>query len=177
MSSEVWNWVERYEGLYEVSSHGRIRSHWRGGRVMKASSNGRGYLQVNLTSRTGKKERRYLHRMILETFVGVEPMLDANHLDGVKSNNRLDNLEWCTRSENHLHRYSVLNQESPMKGLTGRAHPKSKKYRITDPSGDVFIVHGLRSFCKDIGVDLSGMFIVMNGKAPTHRGYHCERVN
>lgn len=108
--TEIWKDVVGYEGLYQVSNLGRVRSldthdrlgRLRRGRVLKDSNNGTGYRMVNL-KHDGKQRMRTVHRLVMETFVPNNDDLEINHIDGDKSNNTLVNLEWCTRSENVTH--------------------------------------------------------------------------
>lgn len=120
--TEIWKPVVGYEGLYEVSDHGRVRSldrsahiacRWGGtatrlirGRVMRATDNGRGYLMVHLST-NGYRDPRLVHRLVAEAFVPVaEERQFVNHRDGDKTNNTASNLEWCTRAENMAHAHS-----------------------------------------------------------------------
>lgn len=115
MEDEAWLPVAGYEGLYEVSSLGRVRSldHWvknrysralRRGRILRQSPDRGGYLQVHL-SNCNKVETLKVHRLVASAFVGAAPTPDAqvNHIDFKKDSNAAGNLEWCTRQENHRH--------------------------------------------------------------------------
>lgn len=107
---ELWQPVFGFEGLYEVSSLGNIRSLPRvnprnkrvmGGTFVKPLLGSRGYLVVNLTSGPIRKQV-FLHKLILEAFVGKRPNdYDACHNNGIKNDCRLSNLRWDTRSANH----------------------------------------------------------------------------
>lgn len=144
---------------------------------MRPSSNGREYLQVNLTGRDRTKSRKYVHRMVLSAFTSSDVSLDVNHRNGHKRDNRLSNLEWCTSSENHLHRYHHLNQDSPMVGKVGEAHPKAGSYLITKPDGTSEMIRGLSKFCRDNGLSQPMMSGVVSGKYDSHRGYCCVRIS
>lgn len=110
---EIWADVYEYEGLYQVSNLGNVLSLPRqvrqgkygktrpvGGKMMKATDNGNGYLTVSLTANNARK-RYYVHRLVADHFV---PNLgggnSVNHKDFDKYNNRADNLEWCTQAQN-----------------------------------------------------------------------------
>lgn len=91
---------------YEVSSLGRIRSS---GGVKFLTPGAGGYLQSHFCH-YGKSIVRQIHRVVAEAFMWPPPegKTQVNHIDGDKTNNRLDNLEWVTRSENLLHYHRVI---------------------------------------------------------------------
>ncbi len=109
--NEEWKDVKGREGMFQVSSHGRVRSlphvirHWSGsqihrpGRLLVQSTHSGGYRIVSL--RDGKKH--YVHKLVMDAFVGDACGRDVNHIDGNKSNNALSNLEYCNRLENVRH--------------------------------------------------------------------------
>lgn len=112
--SEVWKPVydERYRKNYEVSNMGNVRSLKKNGKhiILKPYLENRGYLRVTLYPRVktenkneGRKHFR-IHRLVLITFGGKENGdLEVNHINGDKTDNRLENLEWVTSSENQQH--------------------------------------------------------------------------
>jgi len=77
-------------------------------RLLKPGKDRYGYLYINLY-KNDKKHFRTVHRLVLENFNPVENMdkLQCNHIDGNKENNRLENLEWCTKSENEKHAFKI----------------------------------------------------------------------
>ena len=107
---EVWKPVKDYEGLYEVSNTGRVRSLDRRvsgiffhGQILKPLDNRTGYFRVVL-SKNNKKHKAYIHRVVGFAFVpGYFDGADINHIDENKSNNHADNLEWVTRKQNNSH--------------------------------------------------------------------------
>ena len=112
MLHEVWRPVLGFEGLYEVSSYGRVRSLSRvrttpdgqkfkiHGRVLKGGADRDGYRGVNLP-RDGKYYPRKIHKLVLEAFDGLCPEgMETRHLNGMPFDNRLVNLAWGTRAEN-----------------------------------------------------------------------------
>jgi len=128
---EIWKDIKGYEGIYQVSNLGRIKSlereipwnRWPGFRVIlneKILKPGlcRGYSRVTLSKNKQKNEFQ-VHRLVLEAF--VEPCqdgLEANHKNFDRSDNRVENLEWVTRSENikHSFRYGRNNQKGSKNG-------------------------------------------------------------
>lgn len=115
MKKEIWKPVPGYVGKYEVSSWGRVKSLsrvvegkcGRGRRLyperFKAFDLNKGYHRVSLF-KGSQRERMQVHVLVMLVFVGPKPEgMEVNHIDGNKLNNRLDNLEYCTRSENTQH--------------------------------------------------------------------------
>ena len=109
-TKEIWKTISipDFKGLYEASNLGRIRRTapgWRtyAGRILKAPCNSAGYPHLAL-SRNGKSKYYLVHQLITLAFFGPCPDgREINHKDGVKTNNRLDNLEYVTPSENQQH--------------------------------------------------------------------------
>ena len=118
-SNEIWKPVRGYEGLYEVSSLGRVKSlertlpHKHHGvwhireRILRPGLTGQPsscYLGVVLHSGGGKQTMAKIHRLVAEAFLPKEPGKDfVNHIDCNRMNNAVDNLEWCTPLENTRH--------------------------------------------------------------------------
>ena len=101
MIIEKWKPVEGFEGLYEVSSLGRVKSFWFGKeRIMKPQKDKDGYLFVYLC-RDGKRKFFRIHRLVAAAFLpNPEGFEQVNHKDEVKSNNCVENLEWCSAKYN-----------------------------------------------------------------------------
>lgn len=103
MMTEVWRPVKGAEGLYEVSSWGRVKS-LRMGRMLSATDNGHGYKIVALGTKNGKKQNRYVHRLVADAFLGGIPEgKEINHIDRDRSNNSLENLEVISHRQNVNH--------------------------------------------------------------------------
>lgn len=111
---EEWRDIEGYDGLYQVSNKGRVKSsdrvqltprklpYMRKGRILKQQEC-RGYKTVSIT-RLGKKKTLLVHRLVSEAYIkNPENKREVNHIDGDKSNNNSKNLEWSTRLENASH--------------------------------------------------------------------------
>ena len=113
--SEEWRDVVGYEGLYQVSSEGRVKSlerkarHWRGGeriqkeRILKPDVSKDGYLRAALYA-GGKRKWFRVHRLVCEAFhENPDNKPQVNHINEDKTDNRACNLEWCTAKENCNH--------------------------------------------------------------------------
>lgn len=124
--TEKWNDINGYEGIYEVSDLGKVRTsknkttvssfhgerRWKQ-RVLKQKTDKKGYKRVSLWK--DQKEKTFqVHRLVAEAFIPkVENKDCVNHIDGNPSNNYLNNLEWCNHAENLFHAYKNKLNQSP----------------------------------------------------------------
>ena len=144
--NEVWKSIKDYSD-YEVSNLGRIKSFKFGKEIiLTPGKDSCGYLYVGLC-KNGKRYPKSIHRLVLEAFKLNEDLnkTECNHVDGNKENNYIENLEWCTHSENMKHAIEtgLINnkgEESPnfgksrseewkkeqSKRMKGENHPRSK---------------------------------------------------
>ena len=110
---EVWKDVKGYEGLYRVSNFGRIWS-CRFGREISPAKSTDGYYQIRFYVNKSKKLFS-VHRLVAMHFIpNPENKAQVNHKDGNVENNRVDNLEWATQSENLRH--AALSLRKPLGG-------------------------------------------------------------
>lgn len=125
-TKETWFPVKGYEGIYSVSDLGNVVSmnyrHTGMLQLMTPCKDSDGYLIVCLT-KDGKQKTLTIHVLVMAAFVGTRPKgLQVNHKSGIKTDNRLVNLEYCTSSENRLHAYRTGLQSFP----NGEDHPNAK---------------------------------------------------
>jgi hypothetical protein len=107
LMEEVWRSVAGCEGLYEVSSEGRVRSLFRSQpRILRPFLSGSNSKRLAVSLGRGKKQ--YVARIVASAFIGEIPDgLQVNHIDGDPLNNKVTNLEICTRSENVIHAFNT----------------------------------------------------------------------
>ena len=131
-SHEDWKPVVGFEAEYQVSNLGRVRRMPKG-TIKTATKNHAGYERVELW-KENKGRKFSVHRLVAEAFIpNPEHKPEVNHLDENKSNNRADNLEWCTNVENH--QYGTVN-ERISKALTNHAK-RSKPVDAFDDEGNL----------------------------------------
>ena len=110
---EIWEDIVGYEGLYQVSNLGRVKSldridasgHRRKGKILKPKINHGGYVQINLYNNSIRKTVS-VHRIVAIAFIpndDIENKTEVNHLNEVKTDNRVENLQWCSPKENVNH--------------------------------------------------------------------------
>jgi hypothetical protein len=122
--SEVWKDVLGFEGRYEVSNRGRVRAlfsacngQWKPGRLLKPQVYIWGYLMVTLYKANRTPKDRSIHSLVLEAFKGARPAGQVcRHLNGVRTHNHIENLEWGTYSDNasdaKLHGTFVIGEKN-----------------------------------------------------------------
>lgn len=141
---EIWKDIEGYEGLYQVSNYGRIKSlarkvfvsnpHFTGYRhtkekILKQGITGMGYEFVILR-KNNKNHQIYIHRLVAEAFIpNPNNFPEVNHKDENPKNNHVNNLEWCTHKYNGT--YGTIKQRQRNAQL-GRKHSDKTKQRISD---------------------------------------------
>lgn len=110
---EIWKDVKEYEGLYQVSNLGRVRSFYgKNGKLtntpklLSGKVDKDGYVEVRLC-KNGSVSYKRVHRLVADHFLDGNTSIQVNHKDGVKSNNCVDNLEWVTPRENAIHAHKT----------------------------------------------------------------------
>lgn len=127
---EEWRDIEGYEGLYQVSNLGRIKALERTvivpERIMTASTTKNGYSQVRLT-KDKEAISILIHRIVAKAFIpNPDNKPEVNHKAGIKTDNRVSELEWNTKSENQTHSHRVLRKKSNLKPQKGTNNGLSK---------------------------------------------------
>lgn len=143
MKNEIWKEIKGYEGIYSISSFGNVKRHERSvpsknasrmvlkEKLLKIHTNHRGYSYV-VFGVNNKSQNYSIHRLIAEYFIpNPENKEQVNHINGIKSDNRIENLEWATRKENMVHaRENNLFPSDHNRGIKhGKAILNPKKVR------------------------------------------------
>lgn len=140
MREETWKPVVGFERRYEVSDLGRVRVKSSSKKCQIGKTIGciksTGYHAVVLRDESGNRVELSTHKLVLEAFVSMRPDgKECNHKNGDKADNRVDNLEWVTRSENHIHRARVLGHH-PSGPCLSRPGERNGAAKLTRPEVD-----------------------------------------
>lgn len=171
MIEEQWLDIPGYEGLYQISNFGRVKSfYFKNPRILKPHKV-KGYSNVELY-KNKKKKQFYIHRLVMENFCPIENMnvLDVNHKDEDKSNNHISNLEWMTHKDNL--NYGSRAEKARMK-MQGKNSSRSKKVRCIEK--DVRY-EALREAERQLGIPATNISKACKGKIKTAGGYRWEYV-
>lgn len=184
--NEVWKPVKGYEDLYEVSNYGRVRSvdHYttvvqksrtynifRKGQVLTPKPRHHGYLAVPLYGRGGHATRNMrsfsVHRLVAEAFVeNPNGYTEVNHKDEDKTNNRAENLEWCTRQYNTT--YGTCQSRRVRKGAD---NPRSKAVNQYTRDGELVRRFESVNEIRRCGFSVGNVWKCLNGKYSHAYGY------
>lgn len=176
---ELWKDVKEYKGLYQVSNLGNIKSLDKKdslgrkvkGKKMKPIKRKDGYLDITL-HKDGKGKHFLLHRLIAEAFIeNKNNSNEINHIDENKTNNKVENLEWCNRSYNI--NYGLANKSRRITLLNKRG----KKIIQYDKSGNMIKIYpSLMQVVRELNLNRSHLSQACNGKRKTCGGYYWKYV-
>lgn len=174
---EIWKDIEGYEGIYQISNLGRVKSTRKN--IIRNNQNGKdGYKIISLWNK-GKGKTFSIHRLVAETFIpNPDSKPVVNHIDGNKQNNNADNLEWCTNSENDLHafRLGLRTVNKTGIGRFGNLNGASKSVYMLDKDTEKIIkkFNSLADAGRFLGRNANHMSHIaqqINGKRKTAYGY------
>lgn len=165
---EIWKDIPGYEGRYQVSSLGRVKSMtYRGSsgeKVLKPYKDFKGYYRVILCTHKAKsKHCHQIGRLVLEAFCGPCPVgYEAAHLNGSPSDNRVNNLRWVTPTENNRHK------EAHGTKLQGSTHPMAKlnERTVMDIRRKSRIYN--KKLAEEFGLDMSTLGKILKRKTWKH---------
>lgn len=167
---ELWKDVPGYEGFYQVSSLGRIA---RGGRVRKLKKDHRGYFVLTLCKKGIEKDWK-IHRLVALAFLpNPEGKRVVNHIDGDKLNNRVENLEWATHSENMMHAYAngLRLTTDRQKSLYREGRSDLWKPVFCTKDGITQSFESISDAARFVSGSVSAIVQCCKGRRKTHKGY------
>jgi hypothetical protein len=144
--------IPGYEGLYSVTHGGEIISHgkyvtsknvrWQPESILKPLTDVYGYNNVCLCNGSGQVKKYRVHKLVALAYLpnpDKHPII--NHKNGVKTDNCIENLEWCTHSHNNKHAFRVLGRQATNKGVFGSDHPCAKTVAQVSRDDKIIMVH------------------------------------
>ena len=145
---EIWKDVEGYEGLYQVSNLGRVRSFGKGNewRMLRQTLNRYGYYSITL-SKNGKKKLGIVHRLVATAFIdGYSEGLTVDHINRVRTDNRAENLQWVTNHEN-IHLRTIRNRENGKHTKGQDINPNEVNFPPKNIKGEVWrVISGYENY-------------------------------
>ena len=187
LENEQWLPIEDYEDLYQVSNYGRVKSvgnnKTRKEKILKSGTDNYGYQLVALC-KDGKQKMFKVHRLVAMAFIdNPNNYGEVNHKDEVKTNNHVDNLEWCDRKYNC--NYGTRNERRaktmieklsgnnhPLYGKFGKEHPNSKQVIQLTLNGDcIKIWDSAMDVQRKLGYHQSNISACCRNKLKTSNGY------
>jgi hypothetical protein len=177
--NEAWEDIAGFEGKYQVSSFGRVKSLTRnlyrgGGRryqpikeiILKQYTDSAGYPYLSLNIKNNKSKRVRTHRLVAKAFLkNTNNKPCVNHKDGNKGNNHFKNLEWCTYGENKSHSFKVLGEKHWLKNKLGKDCPYSKKIEMFDlqTKKTIKTFYGMNEASRETGAGRGNIWSVCKG--------------
>ena len=176
---EIWKDIEGYEGLYQVSNMGNVKSlgryrktkhngvAWLKEKIMKPKIGKNGYYEISLM-KNGKHKSHIIHRLVAKAFIPNpenKPCID--HINTNRFDNRIENLRWCTQKENLNNPISVEKQQND---------PKKSKPILVIKKGEIVMFFPSASEAGRKGFTLSSVTECARGEKKHHKGYQWQYV-
>ena len=171
---EIWKDIAGYEGLYQISNLARVKSlerilwnghgfHLRKEIILKNVIANHGYNVVNL--RKAKGLVHTVHRLVAIAFIhNPHNKPEVNHINGIRHDNSISNLEWVTSAENKQHAYTHCGRKGAFTGKFGKNHHISKPVRSIDSNGEIKEYFGIRDAERTLGIRYGNIAQCLCGK-------------
>lgn len=180
MTDEIWKDIEGYEGLYQVSNKGRVKrlasyisngkgEYFKEEHVLSLGKNKQGYCQVGLSKNNKIKSFR-VHRLVAKAFIhNPQNKKEVNHINELKDDNRVENLEWCTSSENSRH--GTRNERITKTKRKNGAFYERSVIQVDAKTGEYIRKWKSISDAEKAGFDSGHISACCKKKLRTHKGY------
>lgn len=166
MNIEEWKDIKNYEGIYQISNHGNVKSI-RNNKLLRPGINSDGYYTV-LLSKNGKQKSFKVHRLVAEHFL-KEAIIQVNHKNGVKTDNNAENLEFVTARENVLHAWINGLSKGKYKNVGNSA---KKIIQIDkDTNENIKIYNSVYEASELTGITNTAIENCLKGRSRTSGGY------
>ena len=178
---EIWKDIENYEGLYQVSDLGRVKSlerdvyysngavHHIEEKILVPILDRGGYSYIHLY-KNGKMKREYVHRLVATAFIpNSENKPQVNHRDEVKTNNVVENLEWCTASYNALYGTKIERMLQNRRSYKLGNNPQAKSVFCVELNKKF---DSIRRAEEELGVNINCIVGACKGRQKTAGGFH-----
>ena len=165
---------------YSINENGEVKNN-KTNKLLKQSQHKNGYMSVSIKITNGSYKQYYVHRLVAEAFLpNLNNLTDVNHKDYNKQNNSVENLEWCSRSDNLKHSYNYENHNKNrkhVKELAAKNHEKMKiKVMQRTLSGEfVAEYNSMREAEEKTGIPIQNISSVTSGKRRSAGGYIWEK--
>lgn len=176
---ELWKPINGYEDRYHVSNLGRVKSikriseqdHLLPERILRPG-NLRGYHRV-LLLKNGHRKNVQVHRLVAKAFIpNPKNKPQVNHINGVKNDNRVDNLEWVTASENKQHAFDTGLEKPQWSGVCGKDNPLSRQViQVNLSTGYQNKFDGINEASRIIGIDCGSIVHCLKGRRKSAGGF------
>lgn len=180
---EIWKEVKDFEGLYEVSNFGNVKSldrignngrHLKG-KILKQHKNAYGYWVVKLYNNGSCSY--FVHRLVAIAFIpNPENKPQVNHIDEDKDNNKAENLNWMTSKENNdwgtrKERATTSSINNPKRDYLNLGKKFSKSIYYIDKDGNKISFYGINQAARELGLTVAGISANLHNHTKTYKGF------